>query len=145
MTKENPVFPNQIWDGLTRNVDRIDDQAFVNPDAWDYERLAAEIISMQEFALNGGTVNSVTGDTDLSSVSGSATYLTDTSSANVTFTLPDPADFTNKRFTFKKTTGSNLLIIDAGTDTIDGQTTRQLSQQYSSLTIMSDGTEWFII
>lgn len=73
--------------------------------------------------------------------------LVDASTRNVTITLPAAADNERTVFTIKKIDSSNHRVtIDAnGTETIDGELTVDLKLQYSYITIVCDGTEWFII
>jgi len=63
-------------------------------------------------------------------------------------TLPLAATATGKIYTFIRTgAGINALTIDgSGAETIDGAATNAtMDAQYDSLTILCDGTEWFII
>ena len=68
-------------------------------------------------------------------------------SGNVTITLPTAASFTGYRFYVKRTDGSGntCSVARSGTDTIDGQTSISMDLQYTSLTIASDGSAWYII
>ena len=68
-------------------------------------------------------------------------------SGNVTVTLPTAASFGGYRFYVKRTDGSGntCSIARSGSDTIDGQTSVSLDTQYTSLTIISDGSAWYII
>lgn len=71
----------------------------------------------------------------------------DCSNTSVTITLG--AASSNKRtiHTIKKIDSSgNSVTIDAnGSEKIDGELTVELKLQYSYITIICDGTEWFII
>ena len=63
-------------------------------------------------------------------------------------TLPAAATATGKIYTFIRTgIGAAALTIDgAGAETIDGAATNAtMDAQYDSLTILCDGTAWFII
>lgn len=73
--------------------------------------------------------------------------LADASAADMIITLPAAADNTRTVYTIKKMdSSSNKVTIDAnGTETIDGEETIVLKSQYSYVTIVCDGTEWFII
>jgi len=73
--------------------------------------------------------------------------LVDASSGGITITLPASSSHTKREYTIKKIDNSNhKVIIDAnGTETIDGEQTIELSLQYQYITIVCDGTEWFII
>lgn len=60
-----PVFPDGIWDGLSENIDhktRLNDHG---PDHRDWDRIVAEVISMQEHALTSRIVlSNLTSETD---------------------------------------------------------------------------------
>lgn len=73
--------------------------------------------------------------------------LVDASAGDCIITLPAAADNTRTVYTIKKTDSSNHKVtIDANsTETIDGKETIELKLQYSYITIVCDGTEWFII
>jgi len=69
----------------------------------------------------------------------------DTSSTNITITLPASALHKHRVYTIKNI-GTGKVTIDAnGSETIDGETTIELTLQYSYVTIVCDGDEWFII
>lgn len=74
--------------------------------------------------------------------------LVDASGGNITISLPSASDAENKGvFEIKKTdSSSNLVIIDGnGSETIDGSTTVTINVQYEAISIVSNGTEWFIL
>jgi hypothetical protein len=74
--------------------------------------------------------------------------LGDVSAGDITFTLPLAADASGCKFTIKKSNGSGgKLIIDSnGIETIDGELTQTLvGAKFPSVTVISDGTEWWII
>ena len=73
--------------------------------------------------------------------------LVDASAGHVIVTLGAAADNTRTVHTIKKIDStSNKVTIDAdGSETIDGEATIDLQLQYSYVTIVCDGTEWFII
>lgn len=68
-------------------------------------------------------------------------------SGNVTITLPVAASNAGYRFYIKRIdgAGNTCSIMRSGSDTIDGQTTISLDLQYTSLTVVSDGSAWYII
>ena len=71
-----------------------------------------------------------------------------TALAHATFTLPTCADNTGRCLTFivGGDPGSNNVVIDGeGSETINGATTKTNSTQYNCITILCDGTEWFIV
>lgn len=69
-----------------------------------------------------------------------------TAGGNITVNLPTAVSNT-AMFTIKKTdSGANTIIIDpSSTQTIDGNTTFTLFTQYDSITLISNGSNWFII
>ena len=71
----------------------------------------------------------------------------DASNGGVTLTLPAASSYNERIYTIKKKDSSaNKVIIDANsTETIDGEETIELKTQYTYVTIICDGTEWFII
>jgi hypothetical protein len=82
----------------------------------------------------------------------SATYTTassyimvDASATNIEVNLPPAAE--SKSFTILKTDSSyhTVTIVPDGTDTINGETSLSLTLQYEYVTIISEGTAWYII
>lgn len=73
--------------------------------------------------------------------------LGDATSGNVTITLPLASIASGYRFCIKKSDSSanNVIIARSGSDTIDGSTSATVSVQYVSLTVVSDGSNWYII
>jgi hypothetical protein len=71
----------------------------------------------------------------------------DATSGNVTITLPTASANAGYRFYVKRIDGSanTCSIARSGSDTIDGQTSISLDLQYTSLTVVSDGSAWYII
>lgn len=71
----------------------------------------------------------------------------DCSGGAITLNLPAAADRTGWSYTIKKTDSSaNTVTIDGNaSETIDGATTQVISYQWTSLTIVCDGTGWYII
>jgi hypothetical protein len=68
-------------------------------------------------------------------------------SGNVTITLPTASANAGYRFYVKRIDGSanTCSVARSSTDTIDGQTSVSLDMQYTSLTLVSDGSAWYII
>ena len=71
----------------------------------------------------------------------------DATSSAFTITLPKAYNADGYIFNIKKLDSSaNAVTVDGdGSETIDGSTTMIISNQYDSLTVQSDGTEWFIL
>jgi len=76
-------------------------------------------------------------------------YFCASAGGNVTVTLPDAtagAAATGRVVTIFKVDAANDVIIDGdGSQTINGATTVTMSAQYNYRTIISNGTEWFVI
>lgn len=51
MAYQTPQFPNLVWDGLSGNPDRLDRSLNIDPDLHDYDRIAAELIAVQDYIL----------------------------------------------------------------------------------------------
>ena len=92
--------------------------------------------------LSTVVVESVTADATIAD--DTTMVLADCTDASVTITLPT---VTNRQLVFKRiVAGANDVTIDAaGSETIDGATTMTLDDQYSSVTIVGDGTSWHVV
>lgn len=157
MPYPEPRYPVQIWDGLTTNPDRVDTNSNVNPDAEDWERIAAEVISMQLRGSGiGALLPTVTASGELEildndgvahPITVSVIVLVDTTTGAIIINLPEASTMTGRTITIKKIdSAQNNVTLDAfGSQTIDGDLTKLLTQQYESLTIISDGDNWHII
>lgn len=75
------------------------------------------------------------------------TILCNATSAAFTITLPASSGATRRRYVIKKTDSSaNAVTIDGNaSETIDGATTYALNNQYESVEIQCDGSNWHII
>lgn len=73
--------------------------------------------------------------------------LCDATSNAITVSLSTAATRKGRMHTIKKIDSSvNAITIDPhSSETIDGASTHTLSSQYDTVTLVSDGTEWFII
>jgi hypothetical protein len=71
----------------------------------------------------------------------------DASSGGVTITLPVASGLSGYRFYVKRidSSGNSCSVTRSGSDTIDGATSQSLDLQYTSLTIVSNGSNWYII
>lgn len=95
---------------------------------------------------SGYSVSSVSTTTNVSATSGEIVYLVNAASGSVTMNLPTAVGNTAK-ITIKKTDSSaNTVVVDANsTQTIDGSLTKIIEFQYTSITLISDNANWFII
>ena len=71
-------------------------------------------------------------------------YLIDNGSTAVTITLPTVTSNGGYKVQIKRLGTANVTV-NPGTATIDGATSQVLSVQYSSFTLTTDGTNWYII
>lgn len=85
-------------------------------------------------------------DTNLTLTEQDDIVYVDATSAAITITLPDVRRFWGFPFNVKKVDASaNVVTVDAGATTIDGAATFPLTVQYQSVTLISDGTEWWVL
>lgn len=79
-------------------------------------------------------------------VSGDYLILANAAGGAITLNLPPAALVPGRIYVIKRTnSGANTVTVDAnGSETIDGALTHVLSPQWNSITIISDGTAWFI-
>jgi hypothetical protein len=75
------------------------------------------------------------------------TILCNNTGGGITISLPTAAGCAGRVYVIKKVSaaGNNVTIDGFGSETIDGSITDVLSTQYSSVTIQSDGTNWYIL
>jgi hypothetical protein len=71
----------------------------------------------------------------------------DASGGARTITLPTAVGINGRKYTIRKLDSSgNAVTIDGnGSETINGATTKALSTQYETATIMSNGANWIIL
>lgn len=92
----------------------------------------------------GRTVTNTTSDLTLDETHSIVTANTNTGS--ITVTLPSVASSDNRTYTIVKTDAANNLTIDGnGAETINGSATQVYTDNYARITVICDGTEWFII
>jgi hypothetical protein len=117
---------------------------------WEVElaKLALENRIADYLAGGGATRGAIRTITATGSiVSGDYAILADSTSGAITINLPTAAILAGRIFVFKRVNaGANNVVIDpAASETIDGAATYTLSAQWASVTIISNGTNWFII
>lgn len=82
-------------------------------------------------------------------ISGTDTVIfANAASGNVTITLPAVGpSMTGYRFYIKRVDGSGntATVACSGGDTVDGQASLSLALQYTSITVVTDGSAWYII
>lgn len=92
-----------------------------------------------------GTYRSVTATGNVES--GDYLLLCNSTAGAVTITLPPAALVPGRIYVFKRiNAGANNVIVDGyASETIDGAASYTLSSQWAGVTVMSNGTAWFII
>lgn len=75
---------------------------------------------------------------------GDATIL---ASGNTTLTLPSAVGITGREYTIKKidSAGTTILIATTASQSIDGNTNASLTNQYATIRVQSDGTQWWTV
>lgn len=76
------------------------------------------------------------------------TILANTTSASFTITLPAPASFAGRIYTIKKVGTGGIdkeLTISPASGTIDGGNSYKIYNDWTYVTLQTDGTDWFII
>lgn len=92
------------------------------------------------------SINTVTSNYTLTASDN--TVLANTTSGAITITLPNPASFAGRIYTIKKIgTGGidNELTITPASGTIDGGANYKIYNDWTYVTLQTDGTNWFII
>lgn len=79
--------------------------------------------------------------------SGDGLVVADASGGAFTVTLPTAVGITGTVYRVKKidATANAVTIDGAGAETIDGGATATISTQYEAITVISDGTEWWVL
>ena len=94
---------------------------------------------------NRRTVDTITSDTTIDG--DYDVVLCDGSSGAITVTLPAVASSTNYQYTIfaVDVAGGNITVQANASENINGANTQTLDANYESITIVSDGSEWYII
>ncbi|MCP4541678.1 MAG: hypothetical protein GY832_31485 [Chloroflexi bacterium] len=87
-------------------------------------------------------VTTITGNTTLDTVQAGVVLVNNASDR--TITLPDAAEATGLTFSIKNINTGVVTVTTAG-ENIDGAASQSLAAQYDFITVVSDGTNWFII
>lgn len=92
-----------------------------------------------------GAYRSVTASGNV--VSGDYFLVCNAAGGAITLTLPQAALVPGRIYVFKRVnSGANTVTVDGyASETIDGALTHVLAPQWNSITIISDGTAWYII
>jgi len=71
--------------------------------------------------------------------------LVDSSSGQITITLPIASDNTNSEIYIKKTSSDDNYVVVTASELIDDKTSVSLKQQYTAIGFLSNGVTWDII
>jgi formylglycine-generating enzyme required for sulfatase activity len=167
---DNAVTADKLSDGAVTSAKIYNNSVTsdkLSNDALTSEKLSNGIVTAEKFSASGGssltsgtvgesllsngdgTFNwgTANGDTDIT-ITTTSTNITLSSeqsgvvlvTGNTTITLPSPSSLQGKEFTIKKTDISGYTVTISGV--VDGETNPQLSEQYSYMTIISNGSAW---
>jgi len=98
------------------------------------------VLVPQATSISNGTVattvaNYSVGETESVVLAGNA----------LTVTLPQPSTSTNREISIKRIGNAGPVLVTSLSGAIDGQSTISLATKYTSITVASDGTNWWII
>lgn len=66
-------------------------------------------------------------------------------SNSITITLPTVTEANGNLFYVKNIGNGNITVVPSGNETIDGVSELILTTKYNSYTLVSDGSNWFVI
>ncbi len=97
--------------------------------------------------IKGVKFGQVTKTGDYTLTADDVTVFADSSGGAITITLPAVSGLAGTFYHIKKVdTSGNSVTLDAnGSETIDKQLTQVITASYTSITVQTDGTEWWII
>lgn len=111
--------------------------------------LSAGTAANSTFQVNGSISSNITTITSSQAITeADNTVLANTTSGAITVTLPSPTNIAGRMYTIKKIgTGGidNELTIAPTGGTIDGNTNYIIYNDWTFVTIQTDGTNWFVI
>jgi hypothetical protein len=139
-----------LTNGLQRRIDNLEGMSAGGNSpvhmAGSIPAAAADLTddwSFKRIGLHVGTTIASSGGVAVGTAS---VYLVNTTSGSVTVSLPAASTCANMTLTFKKIAAGNNMILDAdGSETIDGAETKSYSANNTWVTIISNGSGWYII
>jgi NADPH-dependent ferric siderophore reductase len=132
---EAALLADSLSDGFIAYASDTDTFWFRRNGAWSQQTAAGAIQAIvSKTSAYTATVND-------------RTILVDATGGAVTVTLPAAADNSGRIYTVKKVDSSaNAVTVDGNaSETIDGATTRVLSEQWEEVTFQCNGTSWFVL
>jgi len=91
------------------------------------------------------TVTKTSADTGYTCTTLDHTVFVDTTGGNTTINLPTATGVDGRIYVFKKVAAANDMVIAGGGSNIDGDASKTYAANYSSITVQSNGTTWYII
>jgi len=122
------------------------DQSYYNSSTTTYNSLLYSWNGTELLGLTTGIVSTKTTNDTLTNTDAYGLTLVDASSGAVTITLPSALTSSALEFRVKKidSSANNVIVDGDGSETIDGATTATITTQYESITLISNGTGWYI-
>ena len=123
----------------------VNEQPVAEWDNWINKALSNDIGNVTTFSNR--LINVVTKTTTYTALSTDRYILADVTAGGFTITLPTAASIDGVDYIVKKVDSTtNVVTIDAnGAETIDGGSDLSIAQQYTSYTVVSDGSNWVIV
>lgn len=94
-------------------------------------------------------IETIASSSTVTPLQSSTVYLVDSSVSSINLTIASSSLAAGKEIFFKDSTGSantnNIVVQTEGSETIDGQSSFTIASNYTSISLISDGTNWFII
>ncbi len=108
---------------------------------------ADDAVRLEVLAKIGDIALVVTVTSDYTATTDDDVILVDATSGSVTITLPSAVGISGEVYHVKKidSTNNTVIIESEGSSTIDGETSEFIMVQWTSLQIVSNGTNWFIV
>jgi hypothetical protein len=106
---------------------------------------AVNVLTANRVAIGGEThtVNAAT--TTITVATTDSLIIADAGGGAITLNLPAASTATGMTLTVVRKSASNNVVLDgASSETINGSATKTLTTQYASLTIVCDGSAWYI-
>lgn len=136
---------NQVWD---EDMNEIKDAINTNADLFDTLEGEVDVntLDIEELQNAAMEIDNVINVTTSDTLKVYEFALVDASSGDVTITLQTAIGVSGKPINVKKVSRDNSIITIQGTasQTMDGFTKIEITQQYDCLTFVSDGANWQI-
>lgn len=164
LTNVEPVSPNHsVRVGVVTNSNVNEGVVLVNVDPGDsmeklHDVLLTSLANKDILQYNSSTmlwentgnplrnIETITASSDTLDAN-NYTVLCDASSNAITINLPAAASHNGREYNVKKidSTANTITVDGNGSETIDGSTTAIITEQYASITVQSDGSNWHIV